>query len=371
MIETTLKQLGDSFEPFLKASNPAVVASLKKLGHTEADIRRIELFDWFQGVGLYGYYELYRLTEEERYLKILLDYYEERRADGLPAKNINAMAPMLTLVHLLADGLVPGKLTEDYWNLTETWARWLYGEAPRTSGGGLAHLTCEAANGEELWDDTLFMSLLFLAKAGMVLHRDAYVEEAVFQFMTHHQYLADRKTGCWFHGWTFEGNHNFVNALWARGNCWVTIFIPMFLDICKDYPLGAAVKRCLVESWQHQVEALLIYQKSDGLWPTLLDDGESYSEASATAGFLWGIQKGIGLGLMAKNKALEAAVAKGEQAILMNINEAGILEQVSGGTAMGKDSQDFYRVIPRVPKPYGQAMAMMALIEGRNTGGVK
>ena len=363
MIENKLKTLGNSFEPFLSASNPVVVKSLAKLGHSPDAIRRIELFDWFQGVGLYGYYELYLLTKEEEYLTILLNYYQTRIDDGLPAKNINSMAPMLTLASLLADDLIGEKLRKPYLELVLEWAKWLYKEAPRTQAGGFAHLTCEAANAEELWDDTLFMAILFLAKVGVMDDKDHYVEEAIFQFLIHHQYLGDKESGFWFHGYTFDGHHNFVNAKWARGNSWITIFVPIFLEITKDYPLSEASKKIMTVAYKNQVRDLVKFQKADGLWPTLLDDAKSYSEASASAGFVWGIVKGLNKGLLSEDECLKECVDKGVKALLVNITEDGILEQVSGGTAMGKDSLDFYREIPLIAKPYGQAMAMAALIE--------
>ena len=49
--------------------------------------------------------------------------------------------------------------------------------------------------------------------------------------MLHVKYLQDSRTGLWFHGWTFDGRHNFAKALWARGNSWVTIAIPEFIEM--------------------------------------------------------------------------------------------------------------------------------------------
>jgi unsaturated rhamnogalacturonyl hydrolase len=48
------------------------------------------------------------------------------------------------------------------------------------------------------------------------------VEEARRQFMLHIK-SGRSQDRLWFHGWTFAGRHNFADALWARGNCWVTI----------------------------------------------------------------------------------------------------------------------------------------------------
>lgn len=73
-------------------------------------------------------------------------------------------------------------------------------DMPRTEEGGLQHMTYLSDHYQQLWDDTLMMSVLPLAKIGLVLNRPEYVEEAKRQFMVHTKYLADKKTGLWFHG---------------------------------------------------------------------------------------------------------------------------------------------------------------------------
>ncbi len=74
-----------------------------------------------------------------------------------------------------------------------------------------------------------------LAKIGKVLGKESYVEEAKYQFLLHIKYLYDAKTGLWFHGWTFEeGRHNFADAHWARGNCWITLAYSASSSIFSD-----------------------------------------------------------------------------------------------------------------------------------------
>lgn len=70
----------------------------------------------------------------------------------------------------------------------------------------------------EIWDDTLFMVVLFLAHYGTVSGRQELVDEAVRQFLLHARYLNDPQTGLWYHGWSFVENSNFAKARWARGN---------------------------------------------------------------------------------------------------------------------------------------------------------
>ena len=61
--------------------------------------------------------------------------------------------------------------------------------------------------------------------------RPELVDEAARQFLVHAHYLADRETGLWFHGWTFDGRHNFARARWARGNAWITVGILDLMDL--------------------------------------------------------------------------------------------------------------------------------------------
>ncbi len=144
-----------------------------------------------------------------------------------------------------------------------------------------------------LWDDTLMMTVIPLAQIGVLLKRPAYIEEAKYQFLLHIKYLAETTSGLWYHAWTFtpEENvvgHQWARALWARGNCWITVSIPIFLEILGD-TLDQPIRQLLVTTLQRQIDALVELQGKDGLWHTLLPDPTSYVESSATAGFAAGI----------------------------------------------------------------------------------
>ena len=52
--------------------------------------------------------------------------------------------------------------------------------------------------------------------------------------------------------------------------------------------------------------------------------------------------------------------------VLECIDEDGIVQKVSYGTPMGRESKDFYRQIPIKSMPYGQALAMLFLMEINN-----
>ena len=312
----------------------------------------INSWEWAQGVGLYGIWKLYRTTQNKEHLEYLLNWFDRHIGKEKIEKNINTTAPMLTLIYL-AEEL--GR--DDYLKFCREWAEAVYKDFPRTEENGFQHIVSGEENYNQLWADTLFMTVLFLAKAGIVFGRNEYLEDAEYQFMLHIKYLHDSKTGLWYHGWSFNGRNNFANALWGRGNCWYTIGVVEFIEMVNPPKL---LRDYLVAALVAQVEALKEYQDEGGGWHTLIDDADSYLEVSATAGFAAGILKGIKLGLLDNKYSgmAEKAVSFVEQ----NIDMDGTVLNVSYGTGMGS-SFKHYKEIPICPMTYGQALAILCLIE--------
>ena len=311
-------------------------------------------WEWTHGVGLYGIYQYYQQTGDTAMRDIIDGWFADRFAEGATTKNVNTMAPFLTLAYRYEETGNPAYLP---W--LDSWAEWAMNEMPRTESGGMQHITLAEENHQQMWDDTLMMTVLPLAKIGKLLNRREYVEEAVYQFLLHVQNLMDRETGLWFHGWSYDGRHNFAHARWARGNSWLTIVIPDFLELV-DLPENSAVRRYLVQVLNAQIAALARCQDDSGLWHTLLDDPGSYLEASATAGFAYGILKAVRKRYV--SQAYAEVAEKAIRGIVQNISAQGELLQTSFGTGMGSNL-DFYRDIPLTSMPYGQAMAILCLTE--------
>jgi len=313
-------------------------------------------WEWTHGIGLFGIWRYFEQTGDAKALDVVKGWFRDRFAEGETTKNINTVSPFLTLAWLHAREPDPANLPR-----FDDWAEWLMAPdgLPKTEDGGFQHIVYNDENPGELWDDTLMMSVLPLAQIGLLLGRPHYVEEAKRQFLVHIKYLFDRKTGFWFHGWDFNGRHNFAEALWARGNCWITIAIPEILEMLA-LPEDDAFRIFLVDTLAAQVKALAATQHKSGLWHTLLVDPTSYLEASATAGFAYGILKAVRLGyLPAHYRETGLAAVHG---VIAHIDAAGELQQVSFGTAMG-DTLQFYKDIALTSMPYGQSLAICALAE--------
>jgi unsaturated rhamnogalacturonyl hydrolase len=323
------------------------------LDGTAGDYISFDSWEWPQGVGLYGLVRLWLFTGRDDLLGLLERWYADRLTDGLPGLNVNTTAPMLGLSVLWA------KTRDPRWHAPlDRWAERVMTEMGRTEEGGFAHHVSDKVNEGELWDDTLYMVALFLASYGQASGRRELVDEAARQFLVHARFLADRRSGLWFHGWTFDGRHNFAEARWARGNAWIAAGIPDLLDLAE---LPASVAMFLRDVLVTQVNALLPLQAPSGAWRTLLDDPTSYVEISATAGIGYALLKGYRQGLGERNWRSAGLRALG--AVFDNIDTNGTVQNVSYGTRMGHNLQ-FYRDIPIQPTAYGQALAILCLAEG-------
>ncbi|KIY73760.1 glycoside hydrolase family 105 protein [Cylindrobasidium torrendii FP15055 ss-10] len=323
------------------------------------DTKGWEDWEWTHGIGLYGLWKFYEITGDQEALGHAQAWFKGRFDVGT-SKNVNTMSVMLAAAYLHERKL------GEYGIHLDSWAEYVMHDMPRTTDGGLQHITYLTANEEQLWDDTLQMSVMPLAKIGLVLNRPEYVEEAKRQFLLHVQYLQDLETGLWFHGWTFKGRHHFGRARWGRGNCWITVAIPDFIEMLQ-LPATDGTRLFLVTSLVAQIDALVKYQdQQTGLWHTLIDDPTSYLEASCTAGFAYGILKAIRLRFIPREERYLNCAKKAIQAVFDNITADGELKLTSFGTPVF-DDLDGYRKIPLTSMPYGQSLALLALTEHLRT----
>lgn len=323
------------------------------LDGTKGDYISFSSWEWPQGVGLFGLVRLWEFTHNNELYCVIEDWFNKNIDKGLPSLNINTTAPMLPLSLFWSYNQNPR-----YKTVLDVWADRVMNELPRTPEHGFQHVVSDGVNDMEIWDDTLFMVVLFLGHYGTVSARQELVNEAVRQFLLHARYLNDPKTGLWFHGWSFVEKNNFANARWARGNAWVTVGIIEFIELTD---ISGGVREYLLECLKTQVNTLLDLQAKSGAWHTLLDHPDSYEEISATAGFGYGLLKAARLGI--GNERWKLAGLKALEVVQKNIDDHGTVHNVSYGTRMGRTLQ-FYKDIPLQPTGYGQALATLCLSEG-------
>lgn len=336
--ESTLQQLGED---------------AGRRGYFARDFGMKE-WDWPQGVGLYGLKKIGDYFGDDRFSAYAKPWMEEQVARGLPSRNINTTAPLLSLMDL--------NIAEE---LSYEWIDWLMNGLPRTEEDGYQHVTTGSTpdvvslHDNEIWIDTLFMAILFTAKMGVKHDNVQWRQTSLHQLLLHIKYLYDKKTGLFFHGWHFSGKHNFSEAFWCRGNSWFTLGLPEYLDLMRPY-LDEGVFQYLKETFSAQARALLALQHTDGLWHTLLDDSDSYTETSGSAAIAAGMLLGVRKGLL-PDFYTEPAL-KTVRAVIERIDKDGIVQGVSGGTPIGAVKEDYKEIIT-APMAYGQALAITLLGE--------
>ena len=324
----------------------------------------IREWDWPQGVGLYGLLKVMQHEKgekREKYKKFLHSWFVDNIEQGLPSRNINTTIPLLTLAEF-------GEFDDDgrFEKLCLDWADWLMYSLPRTKEGGFQHVT--SANGDrqgvrlnenELWIDTLFMTVLFLNKMGQKYQKEEWIDEGIHQVLLHIKYLYDKQRSLFYHGWSFYRNSNFGGVFWCRGNGWFTLGILDYIEMFKG-TLNPGVKAIMTDTFKAQAHMLKSLQSESGLWHTVLTDKDSYEEVSGSAAIACGILKGIRMGILDDSYLLCAK--KALRGILDNIAEDGTVLNVSGGTGMGMDPEH-YKNILIAPMAYGQSLVILALAE--------
>jgi len=309
-------------------------------------------FDWVPGVGLYGVYLAYEKTAQPKYLDYLINWTDKFLDHAYDKKTVNSTAPLLTVIELY-------KITknEKYLKVCLDIAEYITNEAPLTREGGLEHTVTEAVEGfsEQIWADTLFMVCIFLSKIGK-LGNPKYSDFAVKQLQIHHKLLADDKTNLYYHGWNCALKNHMSGVYWGRANAWIIYSTMEILNTLGDFEGRGAIE----EYVRKHSKALAKVQRADGTFGTVLDDESSYTEVSATSGIIAGIKKAVKAGII--EESYNELCGRGIESVKGYIRENGEVDGVSTGTPVMPD-KEAYKNIPLTATLYGQGLAIAALAE--------
>lgn len=313
----------------------------------------IHHWDWVPGVGVVSVLEYYEQCGKEEVLGQLVDWTNRNLHKSEQLKVINSMAPF-AIFPALYKKTGDGKFLE----IAERIGQWMLHEAPRTREGAFEHTVTENASfPEQVWADTIFMAVLFLARLGRLTGNTAYSGEALRQLELHLSLLQDESTGVLFHGWNCIAGDHMSAARWTRANAWIAVGTPMILK-----ELGSIVpeESEVIRRYKTMMLGLLRYQQETGLWNTVMDQAGFYPETSGSAGIAAGLLKACRMGLLDES-VLEPA-NRAIRAVLANIDEDGLVQGVSGGTPV-MPSVEAYNEIPCFPSLYGQGLSLILLSE--------
>ncbi len=305
-------------------------------------------WEWPCGVAYYGITRVYEVTKKKEYLDALVKWVDEYIELGLPEWNVNTCAmghTMITLYEATGD--------EKYWNIALSKIDYLRNRALRFGDNVLQH-TVSSANDfpEQAWCDTLFMAAYFMLRMGIKMNDKELVDDALNQYYWHIQYLQDKSTGYFYHGYNNINKDHMSGFYWGRANGWAAYTMAMGKQYINYlYPMFMEMDCSL----RDQLAGLKLVQSENGLWHTILDDKDSYEEVSASCG--------IAAAMIINGNPLHTKyVQKALDGILDNISDDGRVLNVSGGTAVMIDREG-YRNVPKTwIQGWGQGLALAFLV---------
>lgn len=313
----------------------------------------IHQWDWVPGVGVIAILDYYQATGDTKVLAYLQEWVKRNEEKAQGTKVINSIAPYAIFPALY-------RITENTWLKEEMVriAEWLIHQTPRTREGAFEHTVTENVEfSEQVWADTIYMAVLFLARTAKLTGSKTYAEEALEQVLIHLRLLQDPQTQVLFHGWNCASGDHMSGARWTRANAWVAAGIPMIVEeIAELVTIPAELK----ERYGRLMAGLLAFQQNDGLWSTVMDRPEFYREVSGSAGIAYGLLKGAEIGLIPGQQEITVSVQHVVSSILPYITEDGVVKGVSGGTPVMPTVQA-YQDIPTYPTLYGQGLVLMLL----------
>lgn len=307
-----------------------------------------EAFDWNPGVFLAGAAEAYKSSGDKRILDYLKGWCDRHIDESGALRTVNSCAPFIMVSELY---LLTGD--EKYRTVCEEAALWLSDKAPLTIDGGLEHTVTEGDDfSDQMWADTLFMAVLFIARWGRITGNKSYTDFAAKQLVIHHKFLRDEETGLYFHGWDGRLRNHMSAARWARANAWV--ILASYL-IISELPSDFEGREDVISALSSLADSISGCQHDNGGFSTVLDRPGSYCEASATAGISAGIFYGISNGFLS-DKFLSAA-RKAASFVNSVTMPDGSVTEVSTGTPV-MPSVEAYFTIERGSALYGQGLAL-------------
>ncbi|WP_202330822.1 glycoside hydrolase family 88/105 protein [Mesorhizobium sp. L-8-3] len=176
------------------------------------------------------------------------------------------------------------------------------------------------------WSDALFMGPPAWAQLSAVTGDPRYRDYADREFRAAADYLFDKDAGLFFRDSRFFGQHGqFGEKLfWSRGNGWAYAGILHMLDAL---PRDDSARIFYQRLFMRMSAALLRAQAKDGFWRSSMLALRSQPEASGTAFVVYGMQRGVALGLL-DGQTYRPAILRAWSALVGAVSPEGRLGRV-------------------------------------------
>ena len=319
-------------------------------------------WSWGEGVLAFGVERAFRHTHDARLARYLRDYLRHHLTLGVVVSWSDQATPALAAVALARHGEL------EFAPLAEQAVRYAQ-RAPRTKSGLVRHLgTAYPAAIQRLfpdaWVDSLFHLVPTLMRYGVWKRDPGALEAGVRQLLLFARLLGDPKTGLVTHACNDSGSHECVppfarRMFWARGNGWM---LATLVDALAFLPESHPDRQELLHFALRLEAGLGQVQAPSGLFHTLLLDPESYEETAGSALILFGMARGVRLGLF--DAGTRDRVERGARGLWQVVRREGDRELVTG-TSLGTNPVELlYRWTPTADQvSYGVGAWLLAATE--------
>jgi len=183
---------------------------------------------------------------------------------------------------------------------------------PRTKEGGFWH---KKIYPNQMWLDGLYMGEPFYAEYAALIQDDQAFDDIANQFIYMENHSRDAKTGLMYHGWDESKEQQWADKktgtsphFWGRAMGWYAMAL---VDVLDNFPETHPKRKELLAILSRVAKAAKDYQDpKSGVWYDILnlpDRKPNYLESSASAMFVYALQKGVRKGYL---PVAYAAVAK-------------------------------------------------------------
>ncbi|MCX7714404.1 MAG: glycoside hydrolase family 88 protein [Clostridia bacterium] len=170
-----------------------------------------------------------------------------------------------------------------------------------------------------MWADDLYMSVPFLARYYKFTGDQKYADDAARQFLGFKKRLFMPEESIMSHVYDFKYD-TATGVAWGRGNGWVVFSLTELLEVL---PENHEKRPELIDMLNTLCEGYLKLQDNNGMWHQVLNDHESYPEASCTSMFIYAFSRGVRFGWLNNKEEYVKAIYKAWEGISRICVDAG------------------------------------------------
>jgi len=201
-----------------------------------------------------------------------------------------------------------------------------------------------------MWLDGLFMAEPFNTEYAAMFNKPEKFDEIIQQFLFIQNYLLDKKTGLYYHGWDESRKQKWADpetgrssSFWGRANGW---FMMAMVDVLDYIPENHPDRSNVIKMFKNLAATLLNYRDSGTkLWYQVVDQGAregNYIETSSSLMFIYSYVKGVSKGYLPE-KYLQLANESYGSVLNNFINESNGLLYLQNTVSVGGLGGEPYR----------------------------